>query len=437
MTSTDATHTGPGEPPERWTGSLPDGWLSVHSDPMQGQLELNLDDENTPPPSLPSPTAPPQQPPVQSGPDGPAPHRATADLPRQQPEAAADSPPDTGAEPAGRRRHRPKGPRRTRRRPRPAGRHRPPADGTCPVVEGTRPVADRACPAVRAACPALPAACPAAHPAERVAVRVAVRVAARPARRVAVRIASRAAARARASSRVAPRVRRACRGAGPRAETGGPDAEPPRARPECGPLGAGSGSPQARPRSGPCPTLARRPLAGTPVRRLPRSRTRDTPAQHRPERRPRPCGRCPPQWNRAGRLATPIRTPVQMSRRTPTIIRTSPRPLKGEPEPAPGTRKRHPSATSKRTSAGTSAGTSAESSAGNHGATQGRAFCASGWAHCGNSSDCHAPGSTPTCSPRRERCWTRRQPAKDCPAPTRRLLSQARQAVVSRPCSTH
>ncbi|MGI5352450.1 GTPase [Streptomyces sp. CA-250714] len=106
MTSTDATHTGPGEPPERWTGSLPDGWVSAHSEPVEGQLELSLDDgEDAPAPSPPPSPSPAQQHPAPDAPegpdgsDGPMAPRATAELPRQQSEAAADLPSDTGGEP--------------------------------------------------------------------------------------------------------------------------------------------------------------------------------------------------------------------------------------------------------------------------------------------------------------------------------------------------
>ncbi|WP_307843620.1 GTPase [Streptomyces sp. B15] len=91
MTSTDATNPGAGEPPERperWRSGWPDGWVSPHSEPVEGQLELSLDEE-----------APPRQAPSQSGPDGSLGHRAAADLPRQQSEAAAAGPSEAGRVP--------------------------------------------------------------------------------------------------------------------------------------------------------------------------------------------------------------------------------------------------------------------------------------------------------------------------------------------------
>ncbi|WP_372452118.1 GTPase, partial [Streptomyces oryzae] len=112
MTSTDATHTGPGQQPERWTGSLPDGWVSAHSDPVEGQLELSLDGEDAPPPSAlsapsaPGVSAPSQEHAGQSESEGgtAAAQRATADVPRQQSDPAAGSPAagspaEDGAEP--------------------------------------------------------------------------------------------------------------------------------------------------------------------------------------------------------------------------------------------------------------------------------------------------------------------------------------------------
>lgn len=91
MTSTDATNPGAGEPPERserWRSCWPDGWVSPHSEPVEGQLELSLDEE-----------APPRQAPSQSGPDGSLGHRAAADLPRQQSEGAAAGPSEAGRVP--------------------------------------------------------------------------------------------------------------------------------------------------------------------------------------------------------------------------------------------------------------------------------------------------------------------------------------------------
>lgn len=96
MTSTDATNPGAGEPPERWSGSWPDGWSSPHSEPGEGQLELSLDEQQ-----------PPQEPPARSGPDGPEGHghAAAAELPRQQSEAPLDGAPEGGRVPG-----RPEGP---------------------------------------------------------------------------------------------------------------------------------------------------------------------------------------------------------------------------------------------------------------------------------------------------------------------------------------
>ncbi|MFE0874805.1 GTPase [Streptomyces smyrnaeus] len=73
---------------ERWRSCWPDGWVSPHSEPVEGQLELSLDEE-----------APPRQAPSHSGPDGSLGHRAAADLPRQQSEAAAAGPSEAGRVP--------------------------------------------------------------------------------------------------------------------------------------------------------------------------------------------------------------------------------------------------------------------------------------------------------------------------------------------------
>ncbi|MEU2604715.1 hypothetical protein, partial [Streptomyces albus] len=74
MTSTDATAGsagGPGEPPERWTGNWPDAW----SDPVDGQLELDLTEPPAPDQQLSADPRPSSDQPLPSG------ERLSADQP--------------------------------------------------------------------------------------------------------------------------------------------------------------------------------------------------------------------------------------------------------------------------------------------------------------------------------------------------------------------